>query len=112
MPCRGIKALARPAVTGRAGVREKARQAGPSRRPPGPWTGFGAEVTYRSKTRGRRAAGETLAAASVMPQAEEAHAGRGLLHRDRDEVGGDVGDKDVLDEAARGLPVLAGLHGH
>ena len=44
-----------------------------------------------------------------MSQVEEAHTGGRLLHRNGDEVGGDVGDKDVLDEAAGGFPVLAGL---
>lgn len=49
---------------------------------------------------------------SVMPEVKEAHAGGGLLHRDCDEVGGDIGDEDVLDEAPGRLPVLAGLHRH
>lgn len=81
----------------------------------GPWRRFGVQLTYWSKTRGQRRAGEAPAMAatvSVMPQVEEAHAGGGLFHRDRDEVGSDVGDKDMLEEAAGGLPVLAGLHRH
>lgn len=47
-----------------------------------------------------------------MSQVEEAHTGGRLLHRNGDEVGGDIGDEDVLDEAAGGFPVLAGLDGH
>lgn len=80
-----------------------------------PCRGFGVQLTYWSKTRGQRRTGEapaTAAMASVMPQVEEAHAGGGLFHRDRDEVGSDVGDKDMLQEAAGGFPVLAGLHRH
>lgn len=67
------------------------------------------------QTRGQRRAGEALVVAvmgSVVPQVEEAHAGGGFLHRDSDEVGSDIGDKDMLNEAAGGLPVLAGLHRH
>lgn len=71
-------------------------------------SGFETWTTYQSKVRDQRRAGDTWAV-SVMPQAEEAHAGGRLLHGDCDEVGSDVGDEDVLDEAAGRLPVLAGL---
>lgn len=49
---------------------------------------------------------------SVLPQVEKPDAGGGLLDRHCDQVRGDIGDKDVLNQAAGGLPVLAGLDGH
>lgn len=48
---------------------------------------------------------------SVLPQVEEPNAGGGLLDRHCDQVSGDIGDKDVLNQAAGGFPVLAGLDG-
>lgn len=66
----------------------------------------------RPAERGLVSGGRGRKAASVVAQAEEAHAGGGLLDSDGDEVGGDVGDEHVLQEAAGRLPVLAGLHRH
>lgn len=114
-PGPGIKVLPWPDGTGQAGVREQACQACPRRRPPGPCRGFGAWVTYGSQSRAREGQGRPWQwrwRRSVMPEVEEAHAGGGLLHRDCDEVGSDIGDEDVLDEAPGRLPVLAGLHRH
>lgn len=94
-------------------------QAGPGQVPsepalgchPAPGKGLGCRAVIKAKpeARARQPGGHRV---SVMSQVEEAHTGRGLLHRDRDEVGSDVGDEDVLNEAAGGLPVLAGLNRH